>query len=310
MTQTSNAKVLVVGATGTVGSEATRALLAKGAHVRALVRSEASARKLDQRVEVVRGDLRDAAAVASALDGVSAAFYVSPHEADEEQLAEQFVRACEARGVRIVFVGVHVDGATRLSRALQRFVFGRFLPHYRPKFRLAERVRRSKADPVILMPSNFFQNDELFREELLAGEFLQRFDRPVNRVDVRDVGEAAARACLDKTLPSGAYPVSGPESLDGEACTKVWAAVLGRPVRYAADDEARFDAAIERSLSGRKREDFLKSFRVLRKFEVKTDPRQVARTTALLGRPPTNYATYVRDMVDAWRQMPQRRHAA
>lgn len=70
---------------------------------------------------------------------------------------------------------------------------------------------------IVLMPTNFFQNDELFQEELREGVFVQPFLRPINRVDVRDVGLAAARASLDPSLPAGAYPVVGPESLDGHA---------------------------------------------------------------------------------------------
>src|SRR4051812_11633818 len=113
--------VLVVGATGTVGTAAVNALRGGEANVRALVRGP---RDLPSHVTPVRGDLRDAASLERALDGVHAALFVAPHEPDEEALAEGFVRACEKSGTRIVFVGVHVDGANRVSRALKRAVYG------------------------------------------------------------------------------------------------------------------------------------------------------------------------------------------
>ncbi|HET9932293.1 MAG TPA: NAD(P)H-binding protein [Polyangiaceae bacterium] len=290
-------KVLVVGAKGTVGSEATRALLERGAAVRALVRSLRGTERLDA-CEFVVGDLKDDKATAAALEGVSAAFYVSPHEPDEETLAETFVRACERARVRLVFVGVHADAPTRLQRALKRFMFGRLLSPYAPKFRISERVRRSSADPVVLMPTNYFQNDELFLDQIAAGHFTQPFERAVNRVDVRDLGAAAARACLDPTLPSGAYPVVGPASLDAAACAEIWANELGSDVRYVRDESLEaLRSALAGKLSGKKRQDFTASYSAIRRYELPTSQAELARTAALIEREPTPYAAYVRDAV-------------
>ena len=301
MTRQGNRKVLVVGAKGTVGSEAVKALLERGAGVRALVRSRRGTEKLGD-CELHVGDLKDAASTAAALGGVSAAFYVSPHEPDEEALAESFVRACEAARVRLVFVGVHADAATRLQRSLKRFLFGRLLAPYAPKFRISERVRRSRTNPIVLMPTNYFQNDELFIEQITSGEFAQPFERAVNRVDVRDLGAAIARACLDSTLPSGAYPLVGPASLDGKACAAIWAKELGSAVRYVSDDASTaLRSALENKLEGKKRADFIASYSAIRRYELPTSDEQVARTTALLGRPPTSYEAYVRDVVEQMR---------
>ncbi|MET0594449.1 MAG: NAD(P)H-binding protein, partial [Polyangiaceae bacterium] len=108
----SKRQVLVLGATGTVGSAVARATVLAGGDVRALVRSEASVAKLPAGVTAMRGDLRDANALKSAMRGVQAVFYVSPHEPDEEALAASVIRACNDAKVRLVFVGVHVDATT------------------------------------------------------------------------------------------------------------------------------------------------------------------------------------------------------
>lgn len=294
--------ILVIGATGTVGSEVVRSLLARGASVRAMVRSPERARaRVPASVELVRGDAGDRAALERALSGVSAAFYASPHEPDEEALAEHVVAACEAAGVRLVFLGVHADGASALSRFLRRAVFGALFPHYRPKLRISERVRTSRARPVVLVATNFFQNDELFRESILAGELVTPLGpKGVNRVDVRDIGDAAARALLDPDLPEGAYPVIGPASLSGETSAETWSRTLGRPVRYTGGDLARFEREARRLLDGKKLEDILASYRFLGGFHLPTDPREVAATTELLGRPPRSYEEYTRDARARW----------
>ena len=64
-------KILVTGATGNTGSQIVAQLKQTGADVRALVRDESKAASLnDQGVDVVRGDLDDAASLADSLSGV------------------------------------------------------------------------------------------------------------------------------------------------------------------------------------------------------------------------------------------------
>lgn len=71
-------RVLVTGASGFVGSALTRAALARGYRVRALVRASSprgNLRGLD--IELVEGDMRDAASVERALDQVDVLFHVA-----------------------------------------------------------------------------------------------------------------------------------------------------------------------------------------------------------------------------------------
>ncbi|BDP43977.1 NmrA family transcriptional regulator (plasmid) [Deinococcus aetherius] len=290
--------VLVVGATGSIGSQVVRALLERGAPVRVFVRSPQKVRDLPPEVERVIGTLEDREAIARALRGVHAAFYVSPHDAAEETLAQNFVSACEREGVRLVFSGVHADGKNRLSRLVMRTVFGLMMPHYKPKLRLAERVRTSRTNPVVLIPGNYFQMDEVCREELLAG----RYPLPlglVPRVDTRDVGEAAARALLDPGVPSGGYALVGPESLSGEQTAAHWSAALGRPVTYAPG-LAVTDAIFDRAYGGRKALDCQKSYRMVGKVKVRTSPADLAQTTFLLGRAPRSHAEYAQETAARW----------
>lgn len=291
------APVLVVGATGTVGGATLAALVARGVPVRALVR-HAQDGPAFAGVEQVVADLADPAAVAAALAGVSAACYVSPHADDEEQLAGIFVTACARAGVRLVFAGVHVSGRTvrgRLAGALMGVLFA----SYRPKLRIGRLVERRLPDAVLLVPTNFYDNDLLVVEEILAGSYPCPL-RGINRVAAADVGAAAARVLVDPTVPAGTYPVGGPQTLSGAQSAAVWARALGRPVRYTGDDPAAWRAAAARRLpGGKKGRDYRASFRVLGRLTLRTDPAAVARTAELLGRHPTAYADWVGAQVAA-----------
>lgn len=293
-----NKPVLVAGATGAVGQEVVRALLEQGAPVRVFVRTPAKVTALPDSVERFVGDMSDREAVERAVRGVHAVFFVTPHDDAEEQIAEYFVTACSREGVRVVYAGVHADGANRAARLLQRLLFGLMMPHYKAKLRIAERVRTSQANPVVLAPGNYYQNDEVCREQILTGTYPMPL-RLFPRVDTRDVGDAAARALLDPSVKSGAYSLFGPESMSGEQIAANWSAALGREIRYTADVPLT-DSLLERAYGGRKALDFQKTYRLTAKFVLKTTPAQVQQSVSLIGRQPRSHADYVHDMLPAW----------
>ncbi len=69
---------LVTGATGFVGSHVARQLIARGERVRVLLRPSSQVRAIeDLPIERVQGDLRDAASLARALQGVTRVFHVA-----------------------------------------------------------------------------------------------------------------------------------------------------------------------------------------------------------------------------------------
>jgi uncharacterized protein YbjT (DUF2867 family) len=294
--------VLVAGATGSIGREVVTALLARGARVRALVRTPERAHLLPSGVEPAVGDLRDAAAVTAALTGTTAALYISPHDPDEERMADAFVTACDSLGVRLVFAGVALTSPNRLARLATEALVSTFLPHYRGKLRVARRVAGASHRPVVLGVANYYQNDEVIRAEILDGRYVLPTHRAgLNRVDLRDVGEVAARALTDPAFPAGTFALAGPGSVSGRQAARVWGEALDRQVRYDGD-RPDWPDVLARHLSGSKLTDFKRSYGFIARFRVPTAARDVATTTALLGRPPRTYETYVRDTAERWSQ--------
>ena len=286
-------EILVVGARGRVGREVIAALSTTGARVRALVRTPSPS----PRVYEVIGDLRDRASLAAALDGVERAFFVTPHVEDEEALGRGFVDAAVAAGVkRIVFASAyHADftsslGYRMFARAMSLFT------HYGPKLRVEGHVRRCGASPVVLMPSNFFQNDDLFLDVIRAGRYPQPLgDKGVNRVDTRDIGDAAARALTDDSIASGAYPLVGAEhALTGAECATLWSNALGRDVAYDGDLGRWYDLMADR-MPPRDREDFRKTYKLFKRVRIAAAPAELARAEAILGHAPRSYARYVEE---------------
>jgi uncharacterized protein YbjT (DUF2867 family) len=128
MSDGSNRRCLVTGATGYIGGRLAPTLLDGGHTVRALARDPDKLRDAPwrDRAEVVRGDLGDVGSLAEAFDGVDVVYYLvhsmgtsSDFVSEEARSAHNVVAAMKQAGVRrIVYLsGLHPDGD--LSRHLR-----------------------------------------------------------------------------------------------------------------------------------------------------------------------------------------------
>jgi uncharacterized protein YbjT (DUF2867 family) len=120
--------ILLTGATGYVGGRLRRALEASGRRVRCLARHPEFLRaRGDAAVEVVRGDVLDAASLAAAMEGVDTAYYLvhsmgssGSFEEVDRRGARNFAQAAARAGVhRIVYLGGLGENGGELSQHLR-----------------------------------------------------------------------------------------------------------------------------------------------------------------------------------------------
>ena len=106
--------LLVTGATGTTGMEVLRALKARGAEARALVRDETKAHHLrDLGFEPATGDLGDPRTLGPALEGVERAYLVSPIGPMQSEFEQAFLETAKEAGVKHI---VKLSRDRRLAR--------------------------------------------------------------------------------------------------------------------------------------------------------------------------------------------------
>lgn len=295
--------VLVVGATGQVGLEVVLALQAMGETPRVLLRDSVRRVRMPGTFEVMIGDLADPASLDSALAGASAAFFTLPHDPAEVELGMNMLAASRRAGIRrlVLSTAIHPDARAPWLRDLIFRGVCLMGPHYRPKLTVEAGVRDSDLDSVVLQPSNFFQNDELFREEILAGFYPWPLGRRgSSRVDTRDVGLAGARALCGE-IPSGVYPLVGPTlRISGPDAAAVWTKALRRDVVYAGDDLDEWEQRVGDRMADKKRSDFRRTYALIRRFGYTATKAHLARTCEAVGREPRNYEDYVRERSEAW----------
>ena len=106
--------VFLTGGSGFVGSAVARALLASGFQVRALVRAGSSIANLDGLgVEIVEGDMRDAAGLIGAMRGARYVFHVAADYRLWAPDPEDIVRA-NVEGTRSVMSAARATGAEKI----------------------------------------------------------------------------------------------------------------------------------------------------------------------------------------------------
>lgn len=217
-------KVLVVGGTGTVGGALVKTLLARGVEVSVTSRGGAAGSRVPDGVAVVTGDLSKPVSLATAFKGADGVFLMAPVSESETSLGLAGVAAAKAAGVkRLVYLSVFMPPGSEV------------VPHFASKLPIEKAVRESGMGWTILRPNNFFQNDVTARPAILEGVYPSPLgSRGLNRVDVRDIAEAAANA-FEQGI-DGLFPLNGPRGLMGEDTARVYSETLNRPVRYAGDD--------------------------------------------------------------------------
>src|SRR5229473_3096866 len=148
-----NNTVLVTGATGRQGGAVNRHMLSKGWKLRALTRDPGShaARTLAQKgVEVVQGDLEDAASVARATAGVYGVYSVQDFWAvgakREVQQGKNVADAAKKAGVKH-FVYSSVGGAERNTG----------IPHWESKWEVEKHIRSLGLPATVIRPAAFME---------------------------------------------------------------------------------------------------------------------------------------------------------
>jgi uncharacterized protein YbjT (DUF2867 family) len=225
-------RILIIGATGTVGREVVGQLLIENANVRALVRNPDSA-NLPAHVETVRGDLTLPASLDTALQHVDAVFLVwrAP------------VAAAEAAIERI---GKHAGRVVFLSapyRAPHPF-FQQPNPSASLHAELERLIEASGLEWTFLQPGMFAANALRWWMPAIRESDTIRWpcaEVPTAPIHERDIAAVAVRALCEEGHARKAYVLTGPESLSQRRQIGIIGDAIGRPLRFEemAPDEAR-----------------------------------------------------------------------
>lgn len=224
--------ILVVGATGFLGSEICRQLSAAQQPVRALVRTTSDAAKKSALqalgIELVEGDLKDAASLAAACQGVqaiisTASATISRQLGDSLQSVDRdgqinLINAARAAGVKqFVYVSACVKVDCPLTEA---------------KRAVEQHLQQSGLNYTILQPTNFM---EVWLSPIVGFDVANATaticgmgENKVSWISLRDVAQFAVNALDNPAARSVVLPLGGPAALSPLEVVALFEQLTGR----------------------------------------------------------------------------------
>jgi len=226
--------ILVVGATGLLGSELVRRLRVAGHTVRALARQTSNPARLESvrqtGAEVVYGDLKDAGSLRSALAGIedvitTASSTLSRQPGDSIATVDRegyftLIDCARAAGVRR-FIYTSIPQKIKFESPLSR-----------AKQEVAEYLGSSGMDHTVLA-ANYFMEVWLspllgFDPENARATVYGAGDQPIGFVSYKNVAEIAARSLEVKASRNRTIPVGGPTNPTALEVVQIFATLSGR----------------------------------------------------------------------------------
>lgn len=215
-------RVLVVGATGTVGRHVTSQLLETGADVRALTR-EPGPGHLPPPATLVRGDLAAPETLEAAARGVDAVFLVWPFPTADG--ASEAMKALNSHAGRVVF----------LSSAAVRDVPGQ-QPESpgRPDAEVEALIDRSGIQRTFLRPHGFMANMLRWAAEIRATGAVRGYGGAAGLalVHERDIAAVAVRALTEDGHDGARYVLTGPAAQRQDEQVRMIGESIGRLTRW------------------------------------------------------------------------------
>ncbi|MEV0310848.1 NAD(P)H-binding protein [Nonomuraea fuscirosea] len=207
-------RILVTGATGQVGRHLVTRLHQDGHHVRALSRNPAKA-DLPAGVEVVAGELADAATLGAAFDGVEAVHLITFGGDQDLTNGSEIIDLAARHGViRATVLGGW--SPTSVESALE-------------------------AGPIpwtLLRPVEFMANALEWADEIRSQGSASMFAGfPSAMVHEADIAAVAATALTHEGHEGRSYPLTGPEALTPAERVRIIAEATGQEIAFVQLDE-------------------------------------------------------------------------
>jgi uncharacterized protein YbjT (DUF2867 family) len=278
-------RILIVGATGLIGTPVARQLLADGHHVRVLVRDPDRARaQLGPEFEYVSGSVTDSAAVDRAVRGIDGV-HVSLGVEDPALL-----EAVEHHGTANVAVAAarhEVERIGYLTGGLVREEYGPKIPEHRGKLAAEQAIEESGVPYTFFRPT-YFTNTLPRHVQGPLVVALGRQRRALHPVCAEDFAVQLSHAFATPAAANREFYIHGPEQLTLHQAPDTYRRIVA-PDKRLVTIPLPVMAAIGRFFMGGELAPNLQIMRLLARIGERGDP---STATNVLGAPTTT--------VEAW----------
>lgn len=274
--------ILVLGASGTVGSELVKLLKEQGYNVKSAT-SKTPSRPDQVHVNLVTGEgLRDA------FEGVDRAFMLSPPGyADQYKLLSPAVQEAKRRGLKKVVL-MTAMGANANEAA---------------PFRKVEiELEKSGLNYNIIRPNWFMENFNTFWVQSIKeqGKILLPVGKAkTSFIDSKDISAVAAKLLTSDQYNNKDFDLTGPESLTHDEVAQEISAATGKKVVYEEIQPGVLREGLLKAGVPKDYADFLLT--ILGFLKEGYSARTTDNVKMILGREPRNFKQYAQEHIQYWK---------
>ncbi len=275
--------ILIVGASGTVGSALAAQLRAEGYAVRVTTSKPV---KINDG-SCVQVNLATGVGIKEAFDGVEKAFLLSPPGyADQYAMLSPMIQEAKRQGLKKVVL-MTAMGANAVETT---------------PFRRAEiELEKSGLQYNIIRPNWFFQNFNTFWIQGIKEQgkiMVPAGSAKTSFIDARDISAVAAKLLTSTAFDNLAFDLSGPEALTHDQVAHEITAVTGSHVGY---QDLKPEVMKKTLLSFGLKEDYVDFMLLIFGFlREGYNARTTASVKEIIGREPLSIKEYVRDYKKNW----------
>lgn len=280
--------ILVIGATGNVGSTLVPLLAQKGIHVRAATRNP-NDYPVQEHVQPLFFDYDDEATYETAVQGADRLFLlVKTADSDPTKTAGKLIDYAQRAGIKHIVLmtafGVNYAGEELSMRRLELLLIKSGVPY------------------TILRPGWFMQNfSKGFLYPMIANGgtiYLPAEEAQSALIDTRDIAEVAAIALISDAHYNKEYGLTGAETFSyGETAT-ILSQHTGRTIQYQSIPETAFKQSLQDAGWQPDQIEFMATlFAGVREGQASMVTPELGN---LLGRTPTPFNQFVQDHKQVW----------
>ena len=281
--------ILITGASGNVGREVLKQIVATGVKVRAAFQSVGKAAVAPSGVDIVTMDYNQPETVQKALKGVDRVFLVGPPTPNLAALERKAIDEIKQSETRYV---------VKLSA-----MGGRAAIYPRQHADSEDYIQSSGLTYTFLRPNGFMQNFINYNAPTINTQdafYGLQGEGKVSHIDLRDIAAVGVKTLTEGGHEGKAYTLTGPEALSNTRVAEILSDDTGREIKYVDLPPEQFkQALVEAGLpewSADALVDLHQFYRAEKASDVTGDVAQ------LLGRKPISLEQFSRDYAQAFQR--------